>query len=58
MGSINIYHNLLESGGPLKSKSQSSEPHDKRQIYRQNAERKHQENHKGKDDNDLSNLFR
>ena len=29
-----IYDRLLdESGGPLKSKSQSSEPHDKRQIY-------------------------
>ena len=36
-----IYDKLLdESDGPLKSKFQSSEPRDKRQIYSQNAKRK------------------
>ena len=38
-----IYDKLLdESDGPLKSKFQSSEPRDKRQIYSQNAKRKHE----------------
>ena len=33
------------------------EPHDKRQNYSQNANRKHQGNYKGKNDDDLSNLL-
>ena len=54
-----VYDKLLdESGGPLKSKSQSSEPRDKRQIYSQNAKRKRQGNEKGEDDDDLSHLLR
>ena len=53
-----IYNKLLhESRGPLKSKSQSSEPCDKSQSYSQNAKRKHQGNDKDKDENDLSDLL-
>ena len=54
-----VYNKLLdESGGPLKSKSQWSEPRDKRQIYIQNAKGKRQGIDKGKNDGDLSNLLR
>ena len=53
-----VYYKLLdESDGPLKSKSQSSEPRDKRQIYSQNAKRKCQENNKGENNDDLSDLL-
>ena len=68
-----IYDKLLdESGGLLKSKSKSSEPRgkrqiysqiakrrwEKRQIYSQNAKRKRQGNNIGEDDDDLSDLLR
>ena len=54
-----VYNKLLdESGGPLKSNSQLSEPCDKRQIYSQNAKRKCQRNDKGENDDDLSDLLR
>ena len=53
-----VYDKLLdESSGLLKSKSQSSEPRDKRQIYIQNAKRKCKENDKCEDDDDLSDLL-
>ena len=53
-----IYDKLLdESGGPLKWKSQSSEPCDKRQLYSQNAKKKCQGNDKGENDDDLSNIL-
>ena len=38
-----VYNELLdESASPLKSKFQSLEPHDKRQIYSKNSKRKRQ----------------
>ena len=54
---------LDESGGPLQSKSQPSEPCDKRQIHSQNTNKKNnkktkcQENDKVEGDDDLSDLL-
>ena len=54
-----VHDKLLdESGGPFKSKSQSSEHRDKRQIYSQNAKTKRQGNDKGEHVDDFSDLFR
>jgi len=54
-----VYDTILkESGGPLRSNSQSSEPRDKRQLYNQNSKRKRCTENNQNDDDDLTDLIR